>query len=128
MAKKLSTEDQERIEHAREALQKWLGEGGVIYTITRYSQSRMSRWVRVLVPVNDPLYRDGKPEIVDITYYIAQVTTLKLDDDGLKFGGYGFDADTDIVAHLQRVLGLEPEQSANGYRQDKITARKLVTY
>lgn len=121
-------EEVERQQHAIDTLRRYLGDGGTIFTITRYAKSGMSRWVRVVVPVVEPLFSQGRPDIVDITYYISVVTSLRMGADGLRFGGSGFDADTDIVNHLQHVLGLEPIQHDNGWREDRITARKLATY
>lgn len=118
----------EEREHAISTLRKYLGDGGTIFTITRYSKSGMSRWVRIMVPVIEPQFNNGQPDIVDITYYLSVLVSRTLDDDGLKFSGSGFDADSYIVQDLQRVLGIEPERSESGYRKDKIISRKLATY
>jgi hypothetical protein len=80
---------------ARQFLLSILKPGDTVQTILRHrSRSGMSRSIS--------LVKDGK----DISYYVAQVLDMKIDQNhsGIKIGGCGMDMGFELVYTLSRVL------------------------
>lgn len=98
-------ERKQELEHATEMLKRWLSPGCRVYTMLKsVSKSGMSRRIRCAVAIVD---LDGKPEILDITYYVAQVCGYSMNDSGLLVKGCGMDMGFAVVISLSyRLFGL----------------------
>jgi len=88
--------------YAKELLSRHLTAGmTVIYThVSSVSSSGMSRRIRCYIAIID----DGKPEIMDITYYVSQVCGYSMNDAGMLVKGCGMDMGFAVVYDLSNVL------------------------
>lgn len=91
----------QEIQDAKDSLLRLLSKSnGTIYTmVNKVAPSGMSRHITTLLPViND----DGKPELVNVTWYVSRILGYKRNDKtgGLVVGGCGMDMGFHVVYSL----------------------------
>lgn len=102
MTRKADRERIARRSEARARLLAWLQPGSRVHTrIVHCSRSGMQREVTCSVAV----ISDGKPEIVGLDYWIAQLCDERIGKHGgIVVGGCGFDAGFQVVYNLGMLL------------------------
>lgn len=123
MNQKERKEKEQEKEFCLSKLKELLKPGDTVYTVLRHvSSSGMNRSISLLI--------GGNKNIVDISYYAAQLVGSKLDDKhgGIKIGGRGMDMGFALVYNLSRALfpdGFKPREAGRNYGRNGASPDKI---
>jgi hypothetical protein len=93
-------------EWAMAKLHEMISPETVIHTRTDYGKGQTD-YVRVYIVGTD--YK-GRPEIQDVTYFVARATEHRMTERGLPFGGGGYSKGLDAFIGTCRAIGQDADQ------------------
>jgi hypothetical protein len=96
-------EKQDAIEYLKQSIKP---SGKIVISITKVSQSGMSRRMKVFLPTERGLS--------NLTYNVSKALDLSLNDNGVRVGGCGMDMAFWLAKRLTYALGYEENKELKG--------------